>query len=152
MQYEAYPELSEARRRLAERNLEPFCAAPFLLLFIGYDGQYYLCCSDWKKEVPVGSVFDESFLSVTRKKLEHVTTRRPICRTCNLDPLNRLTGELRAVSEGKSDQARADALLVEIAANDEVARAVVQKLGEVVPSAEATEDTTDRKYASLPAC
>ena len=45
------------------------CGAPFGYLFIGYDGQYYLCCSDWKKETPMGSVFDESFLSVTEKKL-----------------------------------------------------------------------------------
>jgi hypothetical protein len=48
------------------------CGAPFAYLFIGYDGQYYLCCSDWKKETPMGSVFDESFHSVTAKKLAYL--------------------------------------------------------------------------------
>ena len=76
MQFEAYPELAEARalRRAARRD--PLCGAPFGYLFIGYDGQYYLCCSDWKKETPMGSVFDESFHSVTAKKLAYVAVAR----------------------------------------------------------------------------
>ena len=69
MQFESYPELAEARALLEPRGGTPLCGAPFGYLFIGYDGQYYLCCSDWKKETPMGSVFDESFQSVTAKKL-----------------------------------------------------------------------------------
>jgi MoaA/NifB/PqqE/SkfB family radical SAM enzyme len=94
MQYEAMPERTETLRILEERDIKPFCAVPFIFLFVGYDGQYYLCCSDWKKEVPLGSVFDHSFHSIVAKKLEHTASRSPICKTCNHDPLNRVTEAL----------------------------------------------------------
>jgi MoaA/NifB/PqqE/SkfB family radical SAM enzyme len=100
MQYEGLQELSEARAMLSETGAPPLCYAPFFFLFIGYDGQYYLCCSDWKKEVPLGSVFDRSFLEITREKLDHVLSREPICKQCNLDPLNQLTGEILAEKSG----------------------------------------------------
>jgi MoaA/NifB/PqqE/SkfB family radical SAM enzyme len=110
MQYESYPERTEARDLLSARGEMPVCAVPFLGPFVGYDGQYYLCCSDWKKEVPLGSVFDRSFVGILRDKWAHVLTRRPICATCNIDPLNKLTDELRSINAGESDPARRDAL------------------------------------------
>ena len=94
MQYDAMPERAEALRLLEERGIQPFCVVPFIFLFVGYDGQYYLCCSDWKKEVPLGSVFDHSFHDVVAKKFEHTASRNPICKSCNHDPLNRLTEAL----------------------------------------------------------
>jgi MoaA/NifB/PqqE/SkfB family radical SAM enzyme len=94
MQYDAMPERAQALRILDEKNIKPFCAVPFIFLFVGYDGQYYLCCSDWKKEVPLGSVFDHSFHDVVAKKVEHTASRNPICKSCNHDPLNRLTEAL----------------------------------------------------------
>jgi MoaA/NifB/PqqE/SkfB family radical SAM enzyme len=40
MQYEQYPELTEATRLLEERPSKPLCVAPFVFLFVGYDGEY----------------------------------------------------------------------------------------------------------------
>jgi MoaA/NifB/PqqE/SkfB family radical SAM enzyme len=100
MQYESRPELGEARAMFNEADALPICYAPFIFLFVGYDGQYYLCCSDWKKEVPLGSVFDRTFLEITGEKLDRVLSREPICKSCNLDPLNQLTGELIAERSG----------------------------------------------------
>jgi MoaA/NifB/PqqE/SkfB family radical SAM enzyme len=114
MQFESLPELGEARRMLEADGHVPLCGVPFLYLFVGYDGQYYLCCSDWKKEVPLGSVFDESFISIAREKLRHVVTRESVCRTCNLDPVNRLTEELHALAAGQATQADIDDLVAEI--------------------------------------
>ncbi len=88
------------------------CGTPFGYLFVGYDGNYYLCCSDWKKEVPMGTVFDRSFIELTGDKLRAVVSREPICKTCNLDPLNMLTDELRAISEGVSDPSRRDEVVL----------------------------------------
>ena len=102
MQYEHYPELAEARASLAAAVGTPLCGAPFGYLFVGYDGQYYLCCSDWEKQAPLGSVFDKSFVDVAQAKLDLVVSRDPVCRTCNLDPINRLTEELRAEAEGEA--------------------------------------------------
>ena len=62
----------------------------------------------------MGSVFDESFLSVTGKKLQHIVSCEPVCKTCNLDPLNGLTEELRAVADGQSDAATVDSVIESI--------------------------------------
>jgi MoaA/NifB/PqqE/SkfB family radical SAM enzyme len=102
MQYEQYPERAAAEALVAARTEgQAICTVPFNTVFIGYDGQYYLCCSDWKKEVPLGSVFDESVFSVMEDKLTHVLSREPICKTCNLDPVNRVIDGLRAVDAGE---------------------------------------------------
>jgi MoaA/NifB/PqqE/SkfB family radical SAM enzyme len=121
MQYETLPEVSEARERLAQLPTEPVCYAPFNFLFIGYDGQYYLCGADWKKEAPLGSVFEKSFIDVTHAKLQHVISREPICKTCNHDPRNRYVDQLRAIDDGTEAAADGEALVrTMIAETDEV--------------------------------
>ena len=100
MQFETLPQLGEAHSMLSGVNGVPVCGTPFAFLFIGYDGKYYLCCSDWKKEVSFGTVFDGSFLDITAEKLRYVRERGPVCRTCNLDPVNQLTDVLRSEAEG----------------------------------------------------
>ena len=134
MQYESLPQLEMARERLEAEAGTPICGAPFGYLFIGYDGQYYLCCSDWKKETPMGSVFDESFLSVTEKKLRHVVSREPVCKTCNLDPINRLTEELRAIDEGDGDAESGDTMTASIRADNAFVHDLVDRLGFAVPA------------------
>ncbi|MEM7139519.1 MAG: radical SAM/SPASM domain-containing protein [Actinomycetota bacterium] len=103
MQYETYPELAQAKQIFAEMDGSvPMCAAPFIYMFVGYDGQYYLCCSDWEKRAPLGTVYDETFLTVVNEKLRNVVERTPVCHTCNCDPLNQLTEQLRAENMGQS--------------------------------------------------
>jgi MoaA/NifB/PqqE/SkfB family radical SAM enzyme len=114
MQFEEYPQLTEARELLAGRGVEAVCPTPFAYLFIGFDGQYYLCCSDWKKEVPLGSVADASFSDVMVAKLAHARSRQPVCKTCNLDPLNKLTEALRARDAGEADAPDIDTLIEKI--------------------------------------
>jgi MoaA/NifB/PqqE/SkfB family radical SAM enzyme len=128
MQYDAYRERELAETLLLARDSEPVCPVPFVFLFVGYDGQYYLCCSDWKKEAPLGSVFDESFTTIINRKLEHVTTRAPICRSCNHDPVNRLTEELHARTDGLAGAAPIDAFLDEIIDADRTVRSVAAAL------------------------
>jgi MoaA/NifB/PqqE/SkfB family radical SAM enzyme len=140
MQYESYPELHEARRMLEERGTLPLCGAPFAYLFIGYDGQYYLCCSDWKKEVPFGSVFDTSFEAIIRPKLEAVVTREPICKTCNLDPVNMLADELRAVSDGDKGHEAADSFADETVT---VGNAIIAALEKITPGVTVGLDDID---------
>jgi MoaA/NifB/PqqE/SkfB family radical SAM enzyme len=133
MQFESYSELADARAMLQERLGTPLCGAPLAYLFIGYDGQYYLCCSDWKKETPMGSVFDESFESVTSTKLQLVASRELVCKTCNLDPLNGLTEELRAVAEGDAEPADVEALLESIGKSTSAVHEIATGLGFEVP-------------------
>jgi MoaA/NifB/PqqE/SkfB family radical SAM enzyme len=128
MQYATYPERTQAVALVKSRNVQPICSVPFLLLFIGYDGQYYLCCSDWKKEVPLGSVWDTSFAAVTQAKLDHVTTGEPICKSCNHDPINRLTDMLRSIREDARPKDALDVVLDDVIENDATGRAVASKL------------------------
>jgi MoaA/NifB/PqqE/SkfB family radical SAM enzyme len=114
MQFDEFPQLGEARGLLADRGIEAVCPTPFAYLFIGYDGQYYLCCSDWRKEVPLGSVADASFTDVMVAKLAHARSREPVCKTCNLDPLNKLTEAMRARDAGDADAPDVDALIGKI--------------------------------------
>lgn len=100
MQYDTSPEAEAAWALIERSERPPMCAVPFLYLFVGYDGQYYLCCSDWKKEAPLGSVFDVGFVDIMRAKLEHVAQRNVPCSTCNLDPVNGVIDALRARSAG----------------------------------------------------
>jgi hypothetical protein len=110
------------------------CPAPFLYLFVGYDGQYYLCCSDWEKQTPLGSIFDKSFMDVAQAKLDLVISRDLVCRTCNLDPINRLTDELRAEAGGDTPPGSADLVLEEISAHNALAERALRQLGLEVPA------------------
>ena len=110
MQFEQYTEMVQARHELTVGGTQPLCGAPWGFLFIGYDGNYYLCCSDWRKQASLGSVFDYSFLQVTRKKLAMVVSREPVCKTCNHDPINMLTEELRALNSGQVSAEEVDTL------------------------------------------
>jgi MoaA/NifB/PqqE/SkfB family radical SAM enzyme len=135
MQYESYSEVDEARELFAQRGVEPVCMAPFVFQFIGYDGNYYLCCSDWTKKTPMGTVFERSLESVIEPKVEYVMDRRTVCDTCNFDPLNKMAEELRAFKRGDADQHDVDEVLDELA-EMEGQRAILTKLGAVDKMAE----------------
>jgi MoaA/NifB/PqqE/SkfB family radical SAM enzyme len=133
MQFETYPQLAKARELVSSKGITPVCGAPFGYLFIGYDGQYYLCCSDWKKETPMGSVFDQSFRSVMDEKMRHVVSREPVCKTCNLDPLNMLTEELRAIDDGVADPGGLDAALERVVDGNRTVHSIVDAFGVTIP-------------------
>lgn len=130
MQYEQMPQIARARELLtADGGTTPCCGAPFAYLFIGYDAQYYLCCSDWRKETAMGSIFDRSFEDIVVEKIQMITSREPACRSCNLDPTNRLTGELQAFDEGRVSQADVDELTRSIRAGSAALEQGVARLG-----------------------
>ena len=133
MQFEASPHLATAKTLLADQGGHVLCAAPFVFLFIGYDGNYYLCCSDWKKEVPLGTVFDDEINGIVAAKLERVLTREPICKSCNWDPLNMLADELRAVDAGESDRSTVEALVTDMVATTRSIEEGVASMGRRTP-------------------
>ena len=108
--YDTLP-TAAAAEALSSRSSVPACRAPFQYPFVGYDGRYYLCSSDWRKEVPVGNVFEHSILGVIPAKVAHVRSRQPICRSCTHDPTNRLAVLLAAREEGTATDADVEALL-----------------------------------------
>jgi MoaA/NifB/PqqE/SkfB family radical SAM enzyme len=135
MQFETLPQNREARRLIDERGGHPICAQPFLSIFIGYDGHYYLCCSDWKKEVSFGTVFERSIVDTVRGRLEELLTSGKVCRTCNIDPVNQLTEDIRAAEEGGLPGFDASRRADEIV---ETSRTIVRVAESMVPG--VTED------------
>jgi MoaA/NifB/PqqE/SkfB family radical SAM enzyme len=129
MQFEQYSEMVRARNELTDGGAQPLCGAPWGFLFIGYDGNYYLCCSDWRKQASLGSVFDYSFLQVTRQKLAMVVSREPVCKTCNHDPINMLTEELRALKRGEVTEESVDELRKSLR---KVSKDIDEALGELL--------------------
>ncbi len=124
---------------------------PFTSCFIGYDGNFYLCCSDWKKEAAVGNVFDSSPFSVMEPKLVHVMSGEPVCKTCNLDPINRMTDTLRDINAGNMDPGDKQKLLEFL---DVSSGGLVEGLNKLHPGisarAQATVDAQQKKRKLIP--
>jgi MoaA/NifB/PqqE/SkfB family radical SAM enzyme len=120
MQYASYPEHQVAATWWHDNGGDAYCILPFIGANIGYDGNYYLCCSDWKKEASLGHVSDTSMIDILAGKFEYLRSREPVCKTCNHDPINRMTEGLRAVSEGELRESTGQELsdeMVELGAN-----------------------------------
>lgn len=133
MQYEKFAERRAAEQLMEKSGHKWVCPVPYLSVFIGYDGLYYLCCSDWKKEAPMASVFEASVLAISEQKLHHVASREPVCRSCNHDPLNAVTDKIRAVNSGDASQAALDDMVKIFTAESQIAFRAVASAMEIVP-------------------
>lgn len=92
----------DARKILADNGMSYQCIVPYIYIFIGWDGQYYLCCHDWTKRYPLGSVFDYSIEDVADKK-RVLTRSREGCRACSADVINQVRHELIRVNRHGDD-------------------------------------------------
>lgn len=133
MQYEKFAERRAAEQLMEKSPHKWICPVPYLSVFIGYDGLYYLCCSDWKKEAPMASVFEASILAISEQKLHHVTSREPVCRSCNHDPLNAITDKIRAVNAGDASQAELEQMAKTFARESEDAFTAVASAVAIIP-------------------
>lgn len=143
MQYESFPEQAAAQRLLRDGDATPLCGAPFAYLFVGYDSNYYLCCSDWEKKAPVGSIFDDSFMDVAGAKLRHIADRQTVCRSCNLDPINKLTEVLQAEAAGTMTRAEVDAMVTSLRDGSQAIHDALEKLQPGVTS--VLDEVTPRR-------
>jgi MoaA/NifB/PqqE/SkfB family radical SAM enzyme len=102
----------EATSLLADRAASSICSAPFFFVFIGWNGQYYACCSDYKKETPLGSVFDYDIDEMDRIKLDSMVDHKvKACADCNVDPVNAVREKLFEIEAGVSTKEDMDELL-----------------------------------------
>lgn len=129
LSFEQDASAAKARKMLEDANGSvPPCAAPFLFPFIGYDGQYYLCCSDWTKKTAMGSVIDTPLVDVTLAKLDHAIDRQVVCKTCNLDPLNLVAENLKADEAGETTRESTEELVDRLTHGAEVITSMVDTL------------------------
>jgi MoaA/NifB/PqqE/SkfB family radical SAM enzyme len=97
----------EARKMIEDKGEAARCWVPFLYPFIGYDGNYYLCSSDWRKEVNLGNVFEHSLVDLLDEKAEQVCGRSPICRDCTHEPTNALALSLARAADARTSRTHA---------------------------------------------
>ena len=128
MRFAEYPEQVAAEARLRAMDEQPRCIIPFTSLTIGYDGRFYLCCMDWKKQAPLGDVFDTTLVELLERRLDHVLSRGTPCGTCSHDPVNRVTVGLRGGAAGDGDPTGVDDLQGRLAFEWAFARDVVERL------------------------
>ncbi len=86
---ESYAEAVTANQAiLAKHDLNGLCAIAFDTFHIGWDGQYFLCCHDWKHEAPFGHVATHSIAEVYEMKKRYFSEKEMICHRCMHYPAN----------------------------------------------------------------
>lgn len=93
----------EAQSILSEHQLIPICIVPMLFGFLGWDGQYYLCCHDYSKKHPLGDVNEFSVEDI----IKLIQERSPfsLCKRCEFDPVNIIREILFQIEAGEMKEA-----------------------------------------------
>ncbi len=92
---------ARAKEVLRKAELTETCYVPFAGVFIGWNGNYYLCCSDWEKQVPLKTVFNASIHEVDELKYQFLQKPNPLCAGCSADPVNDISEVMHEVEIGK---------------------------------------------------
>ena len=95
---------AQAQQILQDNALSHVCLVPFVMLFVGWNGQYYLCCNDYRKLSPLGSVFDYSIeeMDVIKKAAFFQEVAPPACKDCDLDTTNVVREVLFEIEAGEA--------------------------------------------------
>ena len=84
-------------------------------------------------------------------KLVHVLTGEPVCKTCNLDPVNRMTDMLRDIDSGDATEQGKEQLVEFLATTSS---GLVEGLNKLHPGisarAQATADAQQKKRKLIP--
>ncbi len=105
----------EAQQLLREAEVSAMCSAPFIYLFVGWNGNYYICCNDYRKTTSLGNVFDHSIEEMDVIKKAKLAKGIQACVDCNIDPVNKVREKLLEVEEGVAEQKDVQALIAELA-------------------------------------
>ena len=87
--YSSYRE--KAQEIVQQQGFNHSCWATVFLPFIGWDGYYYLCCSDWSKIHKIGHVSTMAWSEVLAKRIELVNSENAtLCGQCEYNIQNRI--------------------------------------------------------------
>jgi len=78
----------EAEAILAVNKLPTLCMLPFISTFIGWDGNYYMCCNDFSKKYPLGNVFQYGIKEIDLIKKNRFLDDLDICKNCDGNIIN----------------------------------------------------------------
>ncbi len=96
--------INEAAQAMDENGISKLCNLAFTAPFVGWNGQYYVCCSDYEKKVPLGSVADYSIAEMDHIKIDSIHNGNAACMMCNYDPLNSIRESYFELEHGIIDE------------------------------------------------
>jgi MoaA/NifB/PqqE/SkfB family radical SAM enzyme len=96
----------EAEALMAEKGVSTLCNIAFTTPFVGWNGQYYICCSDYEKVEPLGDVFDYSVDDMDYLKMQSIVRGNSACLKCNYDPVNVIREAMFEVENGEAKKSR----------------------------------------------
>ncbi|HQQ75631.1 MAG TPA: radical SAM protein, partial [Pseudomonadales bacterium] len=96
----------EAEALMAQKGISTLCNLAFIAPFVGWNGQYYVCCSDYEKVEPLGSVFDYSLSDMDTIKKSSIAGGNSACLKCNYDPVNVVREAMFEVENGEAARSR----------------------------------------------
>lgn len=149
MRYDDTTLLQRAKALIDQEVDAPVCIAPIMFLFVGYDGRYYLCCADWKKEAAYGTVADRSLIDVMGPKLAATRTRELVCHSCSSDPTNTLVDALREFDSGEIGPGKLARRVETVVDNTRSLEALVDKLAPGTSSDPAHQARRARKLIPI---
>jgi MoaA/NifB/PqqE/SkfB family radical SAM enzyme len=97
---------AEAEALMASKGVSTLCNLAFIAPFVGWNGQYYICCSDYEKVEPLGSVFDYSLDEMDRIKKDSIYRGNSACTKCNYDPVNVIREAMFEAEQGEAGKSR----------------------------------------------
>ena len=97
---------AEAEALMASKGVSTLCNLAFVAPFVGWSGQYYICCSDYEKLEPLGSVFDYSLSDMDDIKKASIYRENQACMKCNYDPVNVVREAMFEVEHGEAQPSR----------------------------------------------
>ena len=90
----------ESEHLFLENGVSTLCNLAFTTPFIGWNGNYYICCSDYEKLTPLATVFDYSLSQLDDIKKQSIYEGNSACLKCNYDPLNTIQEAFLQVEAG----------------------------------------------------
>lgn len=97
---------AEAEALMAAKGVSTWCNLAFIVPFVGWSGQYYICCSDYEKVTPLGAVFDYSVSDMDQIKMDSIRRGNAACLKCNYDPINVVREAMFEVEQGEAPKSR----------------------------------------------
>lgn len=97
---------TEAEELMRKKGVSTLCNLAFTAPFVGWNGQYYICCSDYEKVEPLGSVFDYSLSELDDVKKLSIARGNSACLKCNYDPVNVIREAMFEVENGEASRSR----------------------------------------------
>ena len=119
--------LKESIKMLLDQGLSLLCPLPFISVFVGWDGNYYICCQDYEKTSALGTVHEYSIREMDRIKKKHLLANRiEACRNCMFHPVNRVREYMFRMERGTAKKRRLQRMFKEISKTQEILKHIFQ--------------------------